>query len=266
MRRPAVWLGVAIALTAAAAAHQGHGRRYWYPSFVALAGGQSHQQVVARLGPSYRSVLRADVVRAGGRYPPDRLRLIGLKQERVLEVWIPVAQGWTRLRSYRVLAASGEPGPKLRQGDHQVPEGLYRLTGFNPNSSYHLSVRVDYPNQDDRKAAAAEGRVDLGGDIFIHGKAVSIGCLAIGDRAIEELYLLLGDTGLRNSTVLLSPNADPNAPAGAPQWLRQLYERIRADLMTVRGPVPAPVETSEAQRHRGAAPSPWRSAWSRHTG
>jgi hypothetical protein len=237
VRRPIVWLGGVLALAAAAATvHLGYGRRYWYPSFVALAGGQTHQEVVARLGPTYRPGLRAAVAEAGGSYPPDRLRLVGLKQERILEIWIPAGEGWARVRTYPVLAASGEPGPKLREGDYQVPEGLYRLTAFNPNSSYHLSVRVDYPNRDDRAAAAAEGRGNLGGDIFIHGKAVSIGCLAIGDRAIEELYLLLADTGLRNSTVLLAPSADSKPPAGAPPWVRQLYARIRDELAAVRGP------------------------------
>lgn len=91
-----------------------------------------------------------------------------------------------------MLAASGGPGPKLREGDLQVPEGVYRLTAFNPNSSYHLSLRVDYPNAEDRAAedravARSDRRTSLGGDIFIHGKAVSIGCLAIGDPGIEEL-------------------------------------------------------------------------------
>ncbi len=248
MRRAVVLVGGALVLAAFAASVQlGYGRRYWYPSFVALAGGQTHQQVVARLGPIYRPGLQSAVAAAGGKYPPDRLHLVGLKQEKVLELWVPAAKGWARVRSYRVMAASGDLGPKLRQGDYQVPEGIYRLTGFNPNSSYHLSVRVDYPNEDDRAAAAAEGRGNLGGDIFIHGKAVSIGCLAIGDRAIEELYLFLADTGFRNSAVLLSPSADPKPPAGAPRWWSQLYERIRVELTAVRGSVPPPVASSEAR-------------------
>ncbi|HQZ19227.1 MAG TPA: L,D-transpeptidase family protein [Vicinamibacteria bacterium] len=159
---------------------------------------------------------------------------MGLKEEKALEVWLPVGGRWSRLRSYPVLAASGGPGPKLREGDFQVPEGIYRLTAFNPNSSYHLSIRVDYPNAEDRRVAALEGRARLGGDIFIHGKAVSIGCLAIGDSAIEELYLLLADTGLRNADIVLTPSLRPVSPTGAPAWIEERYEQIRRALATLQ--------------------------------
>ncbi|HSK18243.1 MAG TPA: L,D-transpeptidase family protein, partial [Longimicrobiales bacterium] len=76
-------------------------------------------------------------------------------------------------------------GPKRHQGDAQVPEGFYNIDLFNPNSSYHLSMRVDYPNARDR-AANPDG--NLGGDIYIHGDCVSEGCLAMTDEGIEELY------------------------------------------------------------------------------
>jgi hypothetical protein len=236
VRRAILWALAGAAIVAVVASvYLGHGRRFWHPRVVDLTGGQTHEQVLARLGPIYRPALQAEVREVGSKYPPDHLRLIGLKHERLLEVWVPGTNGWRRLRSYPVLAASGGPGPKLREGDHQVPEGIYRLTGFNPNSSYHLSVRVDYPNRDDQAVAVTEGRRRLGGDIFIHGKAVSIGCLAIGDRAIEELYVLLADTRLSNVSLVLSPSADPKAPRGAPHWWGPLYERIRTELGAVRG-------------------------------
>ena len=73
-------------------------------------------------------------------YPPTRLALIGFKEERVLEVWAAGDDsGYRFIRSYPILAASGTPGPKLRQGDGQVPEGIYRIDSLNPNSLYHLS-------------------------------------------------------------------------------------------------------------------------------
>lgn len=222
-----------VALVAATAglisANPGYGRRFWYPYVMAIVGPRTHADVVASLSGS-RAALKDAVIRAGSPYPPARLRLVGFKEEKALEVWAPVGGGWTRLKSYPVLAASGGPGPKLREGDGQVPEGIYRLTAFNPNSSYHLSIRVDYPNADDRRAAALEGRTRLGGDIFIHGKAVSIGCLAIGDSAIEELYLLLADTGLRNADIVLTPSLRAITPAGAPAWIEERYERIRGEL------------------------------------
>jgi len=196
---------------------------------------RTHDEVVSRLGPKHRTTLQAEAQARGLAYPPRRLTLVGLKQERTLEVWAEGTAGWHLLRSYPVLAASGGPGPKRREGDRQVPEGVYRLTGFNPNSSYHLSVRVDYPNADDRAAAAVEGRSQLGGDIFIHGRAVSIGCLAIGDDAIEELYVMLADVGLARTRLILTPAARPRAGAGDVDWVRRLYERLDGELRAVRG-------------------------------
>jgi murein L,D-transpeptidase YafK len=206
---------------------------------IALAGmtlgARTHDDVLRDIGARRRPAVRAAVEAQGLAYPPPRLTLVGLKEERVLEVWAPKGAGWTRVRAYPVLAASGTAGPKLREGDLQVPEGVYRLTGFNPNSSYHLSVRVDYPNADDRAVARGEGRTGLGGDIFIHGKAVSIGCLAIGDGAIEELYTLLADVGLTNARLVLAPSAAPAAARGTPAWIAGLYDRLRRELRAVRG-------------------------------
>jgi uncharacterized protein YijF (DUF1287 family) len=196
---------------------------------------RSHEQVVARLGPRLRPGLRQAAEAAGVPYPPAALTLVGLKQERRLEVWARRGAGWRRLRDYPILAASGGPGPKLREGDRQVPEGAYRLTAFNPASSYHLSIRVDYPNEADRAAARGEGRTQLGGDIYIHGRDVSIGCLALGDPAIEELYLLLADVGLRNARLLLTPEAEPRPGAGAPGWLVRRYRELARELRAVRG-------------------------------
>src|SRR5205814_9302535 len=124
--------------------------------------------------------------------------------------------GWRFIRDYAVLAASGRSGPKLRQGDYQVPEGLYRIALLNPSSSYHLSMLVDYPNGVDRAQAARDQRTNLGGDIFIHGKNLSIGCVAIGDPGIEQLFTLAADTRLPRINVLLAPT-DLRIPASAVQ-------------------------------------------------
>lgn len=200
----------------------------------AITGPRTHDEVRRWLGPKRREALKSAFSAAGLPYPPRRLTLVGLKEERRLEVWAENGRGWVRVRDYAVLAASGQAGPKLREGDLQVPEGEYRLTGFNPNSSYHLSIRVDYPSREDRAVARAGGRTRIGSDIFIHGKAVSIGCLAIGDDSIEDLYLLLADTGLTNARILLTPSATPTAPANAPAWLVERYERLRRELSRVR--------------------------------
>ncbi|MGH7503673.1 MAG: L,D-transpeptidase family protein [Longimicrobiales bacterium] len=125
----------------------------------------------------------------GIRYPAAEVYLRAFKQERALEVWVRPANEtrFQLLNTYAICAASGELGPKRRQGDAQVPEGFYTIDRFNPFSSYHLSMRVNYPNQRDR--IVNRGR-RMGGDIYIHGSCKSIGCLAVTDGGIEEIYWL----------------------------------------------------------------------------
>lgn len=173
---------------------------------------------------------------AGVSYPPSKLVLVGLKQEKVLEIYAaPTNQQMHLIRSYPILSASGGPGPKLREGDRQVPEGIYAIESLNPHSKYHLALRVNYPNTFDRKQAQVEGRTDLGGDIMIHGGEASVGCLAIGDEAAEDLFVLAAETGLTNITVILSPadfrkGRDRKPADNAPSWTETLYQTIHSNL------------------------------------
>ena len=191
---------------------------------------------VAAYGGAARERMRPAFEAAGVAYPPRAVTLVGLKQERRLEVYAGARAGALRfVHASPVLAASGVAGPKLREGDLQVPEGVYRVALLNPNSRFHLSLRVDYPNAFDRRNADADGRTDLGGDIMIHGNAVSIGCLAIGDAAVEELFVLAADVGHERVSVVLSPLDLRSAPlpaalAGAHPWSGELYAAIRAAL------------------------------------
>ncbi len=147
--------------------------------------------VMDRYGERGRAAFQPACEASGVPWPPERLSLLVLKQERRLEVWGGGATGpLALLRTYPVFAMSGGPGPKRRAGDRQVPEGFYEIDGLNPNSLFHLSLRVDYPNAEDR-AAATVPLEELGGDIFVHGGAASIGCVAIGDDAIEEVFTLV---------------------------------------------------------------------------
>ena len=85
---------------------------------------------------------------------------------------------------------SGTMGPKRMEGDYQVPEGFYHINEFNPNSNYHLSLGINYPNASDRILSDS---LKPGGSIFIHGNCVSAGCIAITDEPIEELYVLASE-------------------------------------------------------------------------
>jgi hypothetical protein len=105
---------------------------------------------------------------------------------------------------------------------------------LNPVSQFHLSLRVSYPSEFDRRQARKEGRTNLGGDIMIHGNAVSIGCLAMGDEAAEDLFVLAARAGLSSIRVILSPldlrsskmADDPERPG----WVTALYVEIREAL------------------------------------
>lgn len=120
-------------------------------------------------------------------YPPGQLVLLGLKEEKRLEVYAGPKNGPLQfITSYPILAASGGPGPKLKEGDGQVPEGFYEI-GLEPNTPYHLGLRLNYPNSEDWQHAREDGRSSPGSDILIHGNQCSIGCLAMGDPASEDL-------------------------------------------------------------------------------
>ncbi|MDX5346498.1 MAG: L,D-transpeptidase family protein, partial [Hymenobacteraceae bacterium] len=93
---------------------------------------------------------------------------------------------YRKIQTYYVCERSGNLGPKRKQGDLQVPEGFYHIDRFNPISNFYLSLGINYPNQSDRKKGTAN---NLGGDIFIHGACVTVGCLPMTDDKIKEIYL-----------------------------------------------------------------------------
>ena len=111
------------------------------------------------------------------------------KKEEILEVWLQKDNGEYALSlDYPICIYTGELGPKTREGDKQSPEGFYTVgrEAMNPNSQYHLSFNLGYPNAYDRAHGYS------GSMLMVHGKCVSIGCYAMGDRQIEEIYTLVG--------------------------------------------------------------------------
>ena len=208
----------------------------------AMHHAQSKRTVEDRtreFAPAVRDRLRGDFDRVGVAFPPPRIVLAAFKKEQTLEVWVGQEGAMKLLRAYPIRAASGLLGPKLRERDMQVPEGLYRIESLNPNSLFHLALRVGYPNEFDRRQAKLEGRKNLGGDIMIHGGSASIGCLAMGDPAAEDLFVLAAETGLDNVSVLISPvdfrvaDLPKDAPAG-PAWTTELYGQIRRALAELK--------------------------------
>lgn len=205
----------------------------------ALAKRGKHSTVsgaVKEYGPLVRDRLKFRFESRGFAYPPHKLTMIGLKDERVLHIFTPDKKGKNQLiLSYPIVGVSGNPGPKLKEGDRQIPEGIYKIIGFKPNSIAHLALLLNYPNKDDIKYARQEKRSNLGSDIEIHGSFWSTGCLAMGDSAIEEIFILAHDTGLRGIEVILSPcNFNLKEPEvdmkTGPKWLPEVYSRLRERL------------------------------------
>lgn len=199
---------------------------------IRLRGKKTVAQRLAEYGPAARARLTPCFSRAGVPYPPSELTLVGVKDQRLLEVYARHGGPWRFIRVYGIVAASGTLGPKLREGDCQVPEGIYSIESLNPNSLYHLALRIDYPNECDRARAREEGRGKLGGDIMIHGSNGSVGCLAMGDIAAEDLFVLAAETGVRRTRVILTPTdlRRRRVDMDGPPWLGDLYDQIRREL------------------------------------
>lgn len=191
---------------------------------------------VKRYGLRTEPHLKRYFTKAHVSYPPKEVALLAFKSERKVELWAKSSQQpWRHIRDYPLTGYSGQLGPKLKENDRQIPEGVYRLVSFNPFSSMHLSMMINYPNNFDRQKGYTDGRKKLGNNIFIHGKNLSVGCLAVGDFAIDQLFLLARRVGLNNIQVIIAPNdlrhRKPKTKNFAqPKWLPELYKQIAESL------------------------------------
>ena len=184
-----------------------------------------------RTEPSLKKAFK----RANVAYPPKEITFLAFKKEKKLELWAKNDEKWHWIKTYHLTAFSGALGPKMKEHDKQIPEGIYHLTMLNPFSSFHLSIMLDYPNNFDRSIARLERRRRLGNNIFLHGKNVSVGCLAVGDKAIDQIFLLVSKVGLLNSKIIIAPNDMRTGPIatplkGKPKWLTLLYKKIKVAL------------------------------------
>ena len=122
-------------------------------------------------------------------WPPKQLYLRSFKYDSQLEVWVRNSskENYKLFKTYKICALSGSLGPKRMEGDYQVPEGFYYINSFNPRSNYHLALGINYPNVSD---ALLSDSLKPGGEIYIHGNCITVGCIPVKDNQIEELYLL----------------------------------------------------------------------------
>lgn len=175
--------------------------RFWHTVAVLLSLVVASTAVAQSIPSSSRSraaitrvtpALTRDTAAQGLRFgAPIFIRVF--KRSRELEVWIEQADRFRLFRTYPICDYSGALGPKLREGDNQSPEGFYFVTPerLNPASRFHLSFNLGFPNRYDR----AHGRT--GSYLMVHGNCVSIGCYAMTDEKIEEIFAL-GDAAFRN--------------------------------------------------------------------
>jgi murein L,D-transpeptidase YafK len=218
------------------------GRPLWTPIYLKIVGERTVGDVLKKFEEEADQFWEPLFADANVNYPPDSITLLGFKEERSLEVWAKDGDSTPR-RIVRFLktSKSGTAGPKRREYDRQVPEGMYEITGLNPNSTFHLSMKVGYPNEWDEQHASEEDKSRLGGDIFIHGGGASIGCIAIGNDRIEKLFVLVAKTKRRNADVIIAPFdlREEYIPARLPNdepWYSALYENISKNLQPFTTP------------------------------
>ena len=189
----------------------------------------SSEDISQRLQPHLNS--------AGFQNLPEKVLIAAFKEEQILEVYGARDDKWVLIQKYPFTAMSGKLGPKLKEGDRQIPEGIYNIEYLNPNSSYHLSMKVNYPNEFDKQKAAETGRTKLGFDIFIHGEDRTIGCIPIGNKPIEELYRLVEHAEKQGIKVIISPRdfrTNPTYPKiNSVPWSAELYDKIKEELLLI---------------------------------
>lgn len=166
-----------------------------------------------------------------------KIKIIGIKNVKKLEVWVMRSKSenrYIKLKEYDFTSFSGKQGPKLKRGDGQIPEGFYGIEYLNPNSRFYLSMKLTYPNSLDKEMGKKEFRNDLGDDIFIHGKNVTVGCIPIGNKNIEELFYLVSKVGKQNTEVIISPvdfrKDEIKGKENKKEWINKLYKQINDSL------------------------------------
>ena len=154
---------------------------------------------VAKAYAQYNGSLHREFAAKGFDYNNSEILLRAFKAHNEFEVWVrnKDVDTFALFKEYKICALSGVLGPKRWEGDRQVPEGYYFISDFNPNSEYYLSLLVNYPNYSDK---ILSNKITPGGDIYVHGGCVTVGCLPMTDKVIQEIYTLCLNSRIHGQT------------------------------------------------------------------
>ena len=194
--------------------------------------GLTVKQAINSYGPAARKLLRTEFTSVNESYPPEKLALIAFKKERVLCLYTD-GKAPKLVKSFPLVSFSGVLGPKLKEGDLQIPEGLYHIT--NQQAHTRLALGVDYPNALDRQRAALEHRTNLGGNILVHGGVFSTGCLVVSNEDMKQIFTAVYDVGCHRTKLLIAPCdlriEKPDLDMKKqPKWLPALYKDLGRQL------------------------------------
>ncbi|MBK9256860.1 MAG: L,D-transpeptidase family protein [Saprospiraceae bacterium] len=212
-----------------------YGRSLYIPIVQKIKGKETVESIIHRIESSVWERLETNLGLAGYKMDyPHKIILVAFKEEQKLQVYSDDFNGKKLIKEYPFTAYSGRLGPKLKEGDKQIPEGIYKVEYLNPNSSYYLSIKINYPNKYDKSKSVLSSEAEMGNDIFIHGKSVTVGCIPIGDDGIEEVFVLTNKAFNYEVKVIISPR-DFRKNKEYPQidnieWENELYDLISHEL------------------------------------
>ena len=167
---------------------------------------------------------------------PQELKIVVLKEERVVELWGKYPDGkWKFLNKAVILAVSSKKGAKLLEDDGKTPEGVYRVTGLNPQSEFYLALQLDYPSETDVKTAQEQGAdpTRMGRGYAIHGFGFSSKGVAITNKGIEMAFYLAAKVGKEHTQVIISPRDFRKRPPSENMesaWLLKRYKMLEQKL------------------------------------
>jgi murein L,D-transpeptidase YafK len=203
------------------------------------------REAYQRLAPLLDQEMQQKGLRLG---QPIFIRIF--KEENELEVWVKKELVYELFETYSICKYSGNLGPKLKEGDEQSPEGFYTVsvTALNPWSNFHLSFNLGYPNEYDR----LHNRT--GGALMVHGKCASVGCFAMNDFRIEEIYTII-DAALSNGQEEFSVHIfpfrmswDKMAKNGESPWV-PFWENLKLGYDYFQGHRNPPMVTVEEKQY-----------------